>query len=542
MIDVGPIPLLADDRRRDRATRSSATWTRSCTSASTAATWRSARTPTGRSSSTPTTSPRSRSRRSRRPSCRSPPDDFDPQLEQALELMPDILGDEPGIKLRDQRPAVADARRRCRCSARRPRSNLWSAAAVWIKEGPGIGQLVAEWMTHGESEIDPHGSDIARFYDAPADADARPGARAPRTSTRPTASSTRASSGRSNRDVRAAPVPRARARARRGLLRGRRLGAPALVRVQRAAARASTAIGSTRREAEWDVALVVADHQRRAPRHARARRRWSTSRRSRSSTSAGPGALDYLQQLAVEQMRRARRARRLHAAARRGRRLPRRPHDHAARRRALPRRHRRRMGMARPEWFRDHLPADGSAQLADRTSALCTIGVWGPRARDVVASIDRRDDVSHDGLPVRHLPRRSRSARLRVARVAHLVRRRARLGDLRPDGARPAALGHALGGRPGARHRRRSASACTARPAGSRRATGSWRRAGAASTTRSRPAWPGRRSRRPTSSARRPTSRQRRGAAGRDPVHADGRRPHVAERRRALHARAASRS
>ena len=25
--------------------------------------------------------------------------------------------------------------------------NLWSAAAVWIKEGPGIAQLVAEWMT-----------------------------------------------------------------------------------------------------------------------------------------------------------------------------------------------------------------------------------------------------------------------------------------------------------------------------------------------------------------------------------------------------------
>ena len=26
---------------------------------------------------------------------------------------------------------------------------LWSVAAVWIKEAPGIARAVAEWMTHG---------------------------------------------------------------------------------------------------------------------------------------------------------------------------------------------------------------------------------------------------------------------------------------------------------------------------------------------------------------------------------------------------------
>ena len=41
---------------------------------------------------------------------------------------------------------------------------LWTASAVWIKEGPGVGRAVAEWMTHGHSEIDIHHSDIARFY------------------------------------------------------------------------------------------------------------------------------------------------------------------------------------------------------------------------------------------------------------------------------------------------------------------------------------------------------------------------------------------
>ena len=45
--------------------------------------------------------------------------------------------------------------------------NLWSAAAVWIKEGPGIAQLVAEWMTYGYPHMcDPHGSDISPLLPA----------------------------------------------------------------------------------------------------------------------------------------------------------------------------------------------------------------------------------------------------------------------------------------------------------------------------------------------------------------------------------------
>ena len=44
-------------------------------------------------------------------------------------------------------------------------NGLWSAAAIWIKEAPGAGRLLAEWMTHGVSEIDNHELDISRFYD-----------------------------------------------------------------------------------------------------------------------------------------------------------------------------------------------------------------------------------------------------------------------------------------------------------------------------------------------------------------------------------------
>lgn len=92
-------------------------------------------------------------------------EDFDTQLEQAFELMPDLLGAE-GAEIRyaingllsltpDGAPILGES----------PEvGGLWSAAAVWIKEGPGVGRAVAERMTYGHSEIDISHSDIARFY------------------------------------------------------------------------------------------------------------------------------------------------------------------------------------------------------------------------------------------------------------------------------------------------------------------------------------------------------------------------------------------
>lgn len=41
---------------------------------------------------------------------------------------------------------------------------LWFAEAVWVKDGPGIGKVIADWMTNGRTEIDAHGIDIARLY------------------------------------------------------------------------------------------------------------------------------------------------------------------------------------------------------------------------------------------------------------------------------------------------------------------------------------------------------------------------------------------
>ena len=56
------------------------------------------------------------------------------------------------------------------------------------------------------------------------------------------------------------------------------------------------------------------------------------------------------------------------------------------------------MGMRDKKIFTDALPADGSAQLFDATNSFTTIGLWGPRARDILAGVTS-DDVSHAGFP-----------------------------------------------------------------------------------------------------------------------------------------------
>ncbi|RNC90751.1 MAG: FAD-dependent oxidoreductase [Oricola sp.] len=41
---------------------------------------------------------------------------------------------------------------------------LWYAVAIWVKDGPGVGKLIADWMTDGRTPIDIHAADYARFY------------------------------------------------------------------------------------------------------------------------------------------------------------------------------------------------------------------------------------------------------------------------------------------------------------------------------------------------------------------------------------------
>jgi glycine cleavage system aminomethyltransferase T len=80
-------------------------------------------------------------------------------------------------------------------------------------------------------------------------------------------------------------------------------------------------------------------------------------------------------------------------------------------------------GMSDLKWFADHLPADGSAQIADQTNAWCTLGLWGPRARDILGSVTSAD-ISHEGFPF------ARCAEIEVDSLSILASRISYVGDL----------------------------------------------------------------------------------------------------------------
>ena len=196
--------------------------------------------------------------------------DFELQMEHALELMPEIVGDETvGVKYAingllsltpDGMPILGET----------PEvKGLWSAAAVWVKEGPGVGKSVAEWMVHGESEIDLHSSDIARFHEhqktrAHVNARARRGLQQD-VRHRPPGRAVGVEPQRA-----AVAVPRARAASSapsssRPPAGSGRSGTSRTRRWSRSTATGQPARGRVGR------ALVVADHQRRAPGDARPR-------------------------------------------------------------------------------------------------------------------------------------------------------------------------------------------------------------------------------------------------------------------------------
>jgi glycine cleavage system aminomethyltransferase T/glycine/D-amino acid oxidase-like deaminating enzyme len=323
-------------------------------------------------------------------------EDFDPQMEIALELMPEIVADETvgvkyaingvlsvtldGLPLLGETPEVR---------------GLWSAAAIWIKEGPGAGKTVAELMVHGESEIDVYESNIARTYPHQ------------RTKTHVKA---RASEGfnkmygivhpaeqwESDRKVRLSPFYE----------RERALGAVFYETVgwERPQWYESNAplleeYGErvTQRQAEWESRwwspIINAEHLAMRDRAAMIDLTAFTV-----FDVTGPGALDAVQRIAMRQMDvPTGRVVYTPILAPRGgfkadltiMRL-----DDQVFRVVTGGAY----GMSDLKWFSDHLPDDGSAQIADLTSAWCTLGLWGPRARDILASATS-DDVSHEGFP-----------------------------------------------------------------------------------------------------------------------------------------------
>ena len=323
-------------------------------------------------------------------------DDFDPQLAEALELMPDLLGDErAGIRYAinglismtpDGHPALGET----------PEvPGLWSVAASWIKEGPGIGRAVAEWMSGAVPEIDIHEADISRFYGhqrttALVTERAREGFNKMYGIVHP------AEQWESQRGLRLSPVYQREAELGAVFIETAGWERPNWYAsnenlLERYAGRLMERTAEW--EARWWSPIINAEHL--AMRDACGLVDLTAFA---VFEITGPGALDAVQAVAVAQMD-VRVGRVVYTS------LLNAEGGFVADltiMRLGPQRFRvvtgGATGMMDLKWFSDHLPADGRASIADLTSAWTTIGLWGPRARDVLGSVTA-DDVSHAGFP-----------------------------------------------------------------------------------------------------------------------------------------------
>lgn len=321
-------------------------------------------------------------------------DDFDQQLEEALELMPEVLGN-PEVEIRyaingllsltpDGSPVLGET----------PEvKGLWSAAAVWIKEGPGVGRAVAEWMTDGNPEIDIHQSDIARFYPHQTTKQ-HVAARTSEAFIKTYGIVHPSEQYESDRNARLSPMH----------ARQKELGAQFFETAgwerphwynSNESLLAEYGDAVMPRENEWDSRwwspIINAEHL------AMRERAGMVDLTAFSIFDVvGKGAFDAVQRIAVGQMN-VPTGRVVYTPildSRGGYRA-----DLTIMR--LGDNHFRVVtggahGNLDRKWFRDHMPADGSAQVVDQTSAFTTIGVWGPRARDIIGSLTE-SDVSHDG-------------------------------------------------------------------------------------------------------------------------------------------------
>jgi glycine cleavage system aminomethyltransferase T/glycine/D-amino acid oxidase-like deaminating enzyme len=85
-------------------------------------------------------------------------------LERAMELTPILgeLGFDEKRSFNGLLQVTADGGPSIGESART--QGLWYAVSVWVKDGPGTGKLIADWMTDGITELDHSSIDVARYY------------------------------------------------------------------------------------------------------------------------------------------------------------------------------------------------------------------------------------------------------------------------------------------------------------------------------------------------------------------------------------------
>jgi glycine cleavage system T protein len=268
---------------------------------------------------------------------------------------------------------------------------LWLAEAIWVTHSGGAGRALADLMTHGDCELDVHEADPQRF-------DAHGSARV----------YARARGAQGYREVYDIIHPRQQSEQVRGLRRTpfnaaeRDLGAvffesAGWERPQWYAANAPLVTDPVRPASEWAARfwspIVAAEHVACRERVGM----FDVSPFTKVQVS-GPGALAYLQRLAANEVDRP--VGTIVYTAMLG------PRGGIMCDLTITRLAEDRfwvvtggaVGTHDIAWMRRHLPEDGSVTLVDLTSGLCCAGVWGPRARDLLASVTE-DDVSNEAFP-----------------------------------------------------------------------------------------------------------------------------------------------
>ena len=271
---------------------------------------------------------------------------------------------------------------------------FWSAQAVWITHAGGVGKAVAEWIANGEPTTDLRECDIRRFH--------------PHAVSRPYVRERAAQQYREVYDIihpRQQPASPRKIRLTPFATRQRELGAvffenagwerPQWYDANRDLLDSLPVAGASRsgwEAQEWSP-TVAAEHVATRERAAL----FDLSPFAKFEVT-GPGALGALQRLASNQMdkpvgsitytpmltpaggikcdltvtRLGPERFLVVTAGSTG------PHD--------------------LDWIRSHLPDDGSVRVADVSAEQCCVGLWGPRARDVLCRVCE-DDLSNAGFP-----------------------------------------------------------------------------------------------------------------------------------------------
>jgi len=325
-------------------------------------------------------------------------DAFEQSMRDALELMPEVLDDpEAGVRYEidgllsvtpDGGPLLGPLQ---------DVEGLWSCAAVWIKEAPAIGEAVAQWMTRGWSDIDIHESNVNRFYEY--------------------GTSRKFVKNRGHEGYKkiygivhpseqwqsSRPLRTSAFYDRQDDLDARFFEAAGWERPQWFESNEdlvreySEELDGLLRASEWDSRwwspIILGEHL-----HMRDNVALVGDMGFTVFDLVGPGATEFAERMAVGRMDvPVGKSVYTPVLAENGGFV-----SDLSIVRAAEDRYRvitgGGMGGADKSWFRSHLPDDGSVHVQDQSSALCTLGLWGPEARNVLQDV-AEEDVSHEAFP-----------------------------------------------------------------------------------------------------------------------------------------------